>query len=82
MTKTEREELYDRVVEHYNNTDDATVRKTADFCETSKSTVHLVLTKRRSNPISAKKLEKNKKERHIRGGIATRQMYMRKKEGQ
>ena len=61
-----------------NNT---TVRQTAAHFGISKSTVHKDVTERlrRSNPGLWKQvrrvLEKNKSERHIRGGLATRRKY-------
>lgn len=60
----------------------ATVRQTAKAFGISKSTVHKDVTERLSqiNPtlaISARKvLDTNKSERHIRGGMATKQKYM------
>ena len=59
-----------------------TVRATAKKYNISKSTVHKDLTERLSelNPALAqsvhKILDKNKAERHIRGGLATRKKYM------
>lgn len=59
----------------------ATVRATAEVWGVSKSTVHKDVTDRlsREDPVlfrSVKKvLEKNKSERHIRGGLATRRKY-------
>lgn len=59
----------------------ATVRAAAKVFKISKSTVHKDVTEKlkRENPQlyrSVKEvLEKNKKERHIRGGIATRIKY-------
>ena len=59
----------------------ATVRKVAEENGTSKSTVHKDVTERlaKINPSLAaeayKVLEKNKSERHIRGGLATKAMY-------
>lgn len=59
----------------------ATVRAAAKVFKVSKSTVHKDVTERLSkdNPQlyrSVKKiLEKNKLERHIRGGMATRKKY-------
>ena len=64
----------------------ATVRNTAKHFKISKSTVHKDLTQRLPtyNNILYKQvrciLEENKAQRHIRGGIATREMYKRKKE--
>lgn len=59
----------------------ATVRQAAKAFSTSKSTVHKDLTERLSaiSPALARKvsrvLQKNKDERHIRGGNATRLKY-------
>ena len=60
----------------------ATVRETAKKFGISKSTVHKDVTERlsRIDPILAgqarKILEVNKAERHIRGGMATREKYL------
>lgn len=60
----------------------ATVRETAKKFGISKSTVHKDITERlyKINPslaLKAKKvLEINKSQRHIRGGMATREKYM------
>ncbi len=59
----------------------ATVRAAAKVWGVSKSTVHKDVTERlmREDPVLYKKvknvLEKNKSERHIRGGLATRRKY-------
>lgn len=59
----------------------ATVRSTAKVFGVSKSTVHKDLTERlpkQSPELYAKVkkvLEKNKQERHIRGGLATKHKY-------
>ena len=59
----------------------ATVRSAAGHFGISKSTVHKDLTQRlsRSNPALyqevRKILERNKQERHIRGGMATKRKY-------
>ena len=59
----------------------ATVRQTAKAFGVSKSTIHKDCTDRlgQINPSLAKEvrgiLDINKKERHIRGGIATRRKY-------
>ncbi len=59
----------------------ATVRATANVFKISKSTVHKDVTERlsRDDPQLYKQvkcvLEKNKQERHIRGGMATRRKY-------
>ncbi|WP_350343516.1 sporulation transcriptional regulator SpoIIID [Proteinivorax tanatarense] len=61
---------------------EATVRKVSEMYGVSKSTVHKDLTERlpEINKELAEKvrkiLEKNKKERHIRGGIATKNKYL------
>lgn len=60
---------------------DATVRDAAKQFKVSKSTVHKDVTERlrRSNPglwqQVRRVLERNKSERHIRGGLATRRKY-------
>ena len=60
---------------------DATVRAAAKQFKISKSTVHKDVTERlKSNdPVLWRQvnvvLQKNKKERHIRGGMATRRKY-------
>ena len=60
----------------------ATVRQTAKKFGISKSTVHKVVTDRLSqiNPSLASEarqvLDVNKSERHIRGGMATREKYL------
>jgi len=63
----------------------ATVRTAATVFGISKSTVHKDVTERLKtvnaslyNDVKTV-LERNKAERHIRGGIATRQKYMNKK---
>lgn len=59
----------------------ATVRQTAKKFGISKSTVHKDVTERLAqvNPTLAKEARKvldvNKSERHIRGGLATREKY-------
>ena len=60
----------------------ATVRQTARQFGVSKSTIHKDVTDRLSqiNPQLAKEARKvldfNKQERHIRGGLATREKYL------
>lgn len=60
----------------------ATVRATANEFNISKSTVHKDVTERlrKTNPALFsgvnKVLQKNKEERHIRGGEATKKKYM------
>ncbi|KXZ39043.1 putative DeoR family transcriptional regulator, stage III sporulation protein D [Alkalithermobacter thermoalcaliphilus JW-YL-7 = DSM 7308] len=62
----------------------ATVRETAKNFGISKSTVHKDVTERlfEINPVLAKEvkcvLDKNKSERHIRGGMATKLKYISK----
>lgn len=73
-------ELGSYMVEH-----NATVRATARRFGISKSTVHKDITQRlkTQNPVLfaevSKVLEKNKRERHIRGGNATRLKYKKQK---
>ena len=65
------------IIEH-----NATVRQTAKQFGVSKSTVHKDVTERLTqvNPSLAKQARKvldiNKSERHIRGGLATREKYL------
>ena len=65
------------IIEH-----NATVRQTAKQFGISKSTVHKDVTERLAqiNPSLAaearKVLDVNKSERHIRGGLATREKYL------
>ena len=62
----------------------ATVRDAAKVFDVSKSTVHKDVTERLNhiNPSLAlearKVLDINKSERHIRGGLATREKYLQK----
>lgn len=62
----------------------ATVRQTAKAFGVSKSTIHKDVTERllKVNPPLAcearKVLDMNKSERHIRGGMATREKYLHK----
>ena len=64
----------------------ATVRKTAIYFGISKSTVHKDLTYKLKNInpslySSVKEiLDKNKSERHLRGGEATRKKYLQQKQ--
>ena len=64
----------------------ATVRQTAKQFRISKSTVHKDVAERlpQVNPTLAaqarKVLDMNKSERHIRGGMATREKYLHKQE--
>ena len=70
-------ELANYIIEHK-----CTVRETAKKFGISKSTVHKDITERlrKVNPPLAKKvhliLDENKAERHIRGGLATKQKYL------
>ena len=67
------------IIDHH-----ATVRQTAKQFGISKSTVHKDVTERliQINPALAKEarkvLDTNKSERHIRGGMATREKYLHK----
>ena len=69
-------------VAHYIIESNATVRQTAKKFGISKSTVHQDVTDRLAqiNPALAKQarrvLDRNKSERHIRGGMATREKYL------
>ena len=62
------------------------VRQTADKMGISKSTVHKDITERlvRIRPMLAAQarvvLDANKAERHIRGGLATREKYLHQKQ--
>ena len=64
----------------------ATVRQTAKQFGISKSTVHKDVTERLMEINSAlaaearKVLDVNKSERHIRGGLATREKYLHQRE--
>ena len=63
-----------------------TVRKTAKIFGISKSTVHKDVTERLEKVNHAlflevkKVLDQNKSERHIRGGIATREKFRKQKD--
>ena len=80
--RTERSCLYGRYMVH----NGATVRETAHFFGTSKSTVHKLVTGRlkQVDPTLYARvrlvLDPNKAERHIRGGLATREKYLHEKE--
>ena len=56
----------------------STVRQTAKQFGISKSTVHKDVTERLANE-ARKVLDVNKSERHIRGGLATKDKYMRER---
>ena len=66
----------------------ATVRQTAKAFGISKSTVHKDVTERlvKINPFLAARirvvLDVNKAERHIRGGMATKEKYLHEREEQ
>ena len=66
----------------------ATVRQTAKQFGVSKSTVHKDVTERlvKINPFLAARirvvLDVNKAERHIRGGMATKEKYLHEREEQ
>ena len=77
-------QIEERAIEiaNYIIENNATVRETAKKFGISKSTVHKDVTERlsRIDPLLAgqtrKILEVNKAERHIRGGLATREKYL------
>jgi putative DeoR family transcriptional regulator (stage III sporulation protein D) len=76
--------IAERAVEiaYYIIENQATVRQTAKQFGVSKSTIHKDVTDRliQINPQLAcearKVLDRNKQERHIRGGLATREKYL------
>ena len=78
MTRCEMLGLY--VVEN-----NSTIRSTAQFFQISKSTVHNDLHKKLPNInhglylLVQKILDENFSMRHIRGGMATKQKYLKKK---
>lgn len=72
------EQLVKDVVDYFNN-NHSTVRKTAKEFGISKSTVYIYLTKICPNSTSAKILAKNKAEKHIRGGQATKNKYLKER---
>lgn len=63
----------------YFNENNSTVRKTADHFGMSKSTVYTYLTEVMPNSASSEILQKNKAERHLRGGEATKNKYLKEK---
>ena len=79
-----REDIEKRALEigHYIVEKSATVRQTASVFRVSKSTVHKDLTERlevynRPLYLQVKEvLNRNKAERHIRGGLATKEKYL------
>ncbi|MBR5229352.1 MAG: sporulation transcriptional regulator SpoIIID [Firmicutes bacterium] len=80
--------IEERVLElaHYIISTNSTVRATAKKFRVSKSTVHKDVTERllEINPGLAAEvkdvLENNKAERHLRGGMATKEKYQHAKE--
>ena len=80
--------IEERVYElaHYIISTSSTVRAAAKKFRVSKSTVHKDVTERllELNPVMAAEvkdvLESNKAERHLRGGMATKEKYMHAKE--
>ena len=75
-----------RTLGKYLTENETTVRECAKHFGISKSTVHKDIRERLKSydaelyKKASKILDKNKKERHIRGGIATRNKYRRIKE--
>ena len=73
-------QLGEYIVEH-----NATVRAAAKIFGVSKSTVHMDVTDRLKNVDSAlffrvrEVLDQNKAQRHIRGGLATKEKYKKDK---
>ncbi len=72
-------------VAHFIINNNATVRETAKKFGISKSTIHKDITERltKINPALAadarKVMDINKQERHIRGGLATKEKYLNSK---
>lgn len=79
-----RDHIYERVlkISEYIAETGATVRQAAQAFQVSKSTVHKDMAERlpKVNPQLAAKvraiLDQNKRERHLRGGAATRKKYL------
>ena len=79
-----KEHIEERAVEiaYYIVENNATVRQTAKAFGISKSTVHKDVTERLTQinhllAVQARQvLDMNKSERHIRGGLATKQKYL------
>ncbi len=79
-----KEYIEERAIEiaRYIIENNATVRQAAKAFGVSKSTVHKDIVERmeRINPLLASQarvvLEQNKAERHIRGGMATKEKYL------
>ena len=80
--------MTDEGIEQYIVESGATVRQTAKKFGVSKSTVHKDVTERlgKINPFLAARirvvLDVNKAERHIRGGMATKEKYLHEREEQ
>ena len=82
-----REDLVIRILKeaYYIAETGATVRKTAEVFHYSKSTVHKDVTERLYAMDKIlygrvkKALQKNLEERHLRGGLATREKYLKAK---
>jgi len=80
---TKVEQLHQRIKEEadYYIKNDSTVRATAKRFGVSKTNVHIDLTKRLKDLDDdlyfqvRKVMNKNKKERHLRGGLATKRKY-------
>ena len=70
--------LVEKVVTYF-NTHQSTVRETAKAFGISKSAVYDYLTEVKPNVTSAEILAKNKAERHIRGGQATKNKYSKER---
>lgn len=78
--------IYERAVSigNYVVENNATVREAARVFDVSKSTAHKDITERLlvESPILQKEvrevLDKNKEERHIRGGEATKRKYLKR----
>lgn len=70
--------LVEKVVTYF-NTHQSTVRETAKVFGISKSTVYVYLTEIKPNATSSEILAKNKAERHIRGGQATKNKYLKER---
>ena len=78
MKKKLDSNLVNKIVTYYNS-NESTVRETAKACNVSKSMVHHCLTEIAPNEESSRILAKNKAERHIRGGQATKNKYLKER---
>lgn len=67
-----------QVVEYF-NLNQSTVRETAKLFNLSISTVHNYITNALPNPVSRSILERNKAERYIHGGQATKRNFLAKR---